>query len=60
MLELQRLSLEKKLEEITRELAATKLTLAAKDSEVVTLQNNLKELDELREMKEVFYILIKS
>lgn len=52
-LELQMFDLEKKLEGITQELAIAKSTLAAKNSDLATLQNNLQELDELREMKEV-------
>ncbi|KAK7360418.1 hypothetical protein VNO77_02411 [Canavalia gladiata] len=44
--------LERKLEGCRQELLAAKSTISAKDSELVALQNNLKELEELREMKE--------
>ncbi|KAL6959761.1 Kinesin-like protein KIN-14E [Sarracenia purpurea var. burkii] len=44
--------LEKKLEGVTQDLAATESSLAVKNEELATLQNNLKELEELREMKE--------
>lgn len=52
-LELEKLDLQKKLEGIMQELAVAKSTLTARNSELAALQNNLKELDELREMKEV-------
>jgi len=45
--------LERKLEVCRQELLAAKATISAKDSELVSMQNNLKELEELREMKEV-------
>ncbi|CAK9139640.1 unnamed protein product [Ilex paraguariensis] len=44
--------LEKKLEEVTKSLAVAESTLAVKDTELCALENNLKELEELREMKE--------
>ncbi|KAG9131098.1 hypothetical protein Leryth_023682 [Lithospermum erythrorhizon] len=44
--------LQKKLEEVTHNLAVTQSSLTSKDVELSTLQNNLKELEELREMKE--------
>ncbi|KAG8373568.1 hypothetical protein BUALT_Bualt11G0038000 [Buddleja alternifolia] len=44
--------LEKKLEETTRNLAFVQSAIATKDSELSALQNNLRELEELREMKE--------
>ncbi|KAI8031386.1 Kinesin-like protein KIN-14I [Camellia lanceoleosa] len=44
--------LEKKLEVVIRDLAVTESSLAVKDTQLTTLQNNLKELEELREMKE--------
>ncbi|EPS62457.1 kinesin heavy chain-like protein, partial [Genlisea aurea] len=44
--------LEKKLEEATAELSGAKSVIFAKDKELTTLENNLRELDELREMKE--------
>ena len=52
---------EKKLAERTQELSLAESTLAARSIEFETLQANLKELDELREMKEVtirLYILL--
>ncbi|KAL6507619.1 Kinesin-like protein KIN-14E [Orobanche gracilis] len=44
--------LEKKLEEVTRTLVVAQAAVATKDKELSGLQNNLKELEELREMKE--------
>ncbi|XP_059645600.1 kinesin-like protein KIN-14E [Cornus florida] len=44
--------LEKKLEDVTQDLAMASSTLAMKNTELSALQNNLKELEELREMKE--------
>ncbi|KAK6127578.1 hypothetical protein DH2020_038696 [Rehmannia glutinosa] len=44
--------LERKLEEATRNLIVAQSTIAAKDKELSALQNNLRELEELREMKE--------
>lgn len=44
---------EKKLQERTQELSLAEQTLAARSSEFETLQTNIKELEELREMKEV-------
>lgn len=52
-LKLQVFELEKKLDGVNQELAVLKSTLASRNSEIAALQNNLKELDELREMKEV-------
>ncbi|EAZ32332.1 hypothetical protein OsJ_16543 [Oryza sativa Japonica Group] len=43
--------LEQKLESRTRSLNVTESTLALRNAEVDTLQNSLKELDELREFK---------
>ncbi|KAL6222138.1 hypothetical protein ACLB2K_005530 [Fragaria x ananassa] len=51
-LKLQVFELEKKLDGVNQELAVLKSTLASRNSEIAALQNNLKELDELREMKE--------
>lgn len=45
--------LEKKLDEATQNLVLAQSTIASKDIELSTLQNNLRELEELREMKEV-------
>ncbi|KAM7252506.1 hypothetical protein ACFE04_024389 [Oxalis oulophora] len=44
--------LKKKLEGATQDLVVAQSNLAVKNSELVELQNNLKELEELREMKE--------
>ncbi|XP_057809328.1 kinesin-like protein KIN-14E [Salvia miltiorrhiza] len=44
--------LERKLDEATRNLVAAKSAIALKDTEISALQNNLRELEELREMKE--------
>ncbi|CAJ1941975.1 unnamed protein product [Sphenostylis stenocarpa] len=44
--------LERKLEGCRQELLAAKATISVKDSELASMQNNLKELEELREMKE--------
>ncbi|XP_023539275.1 kinesin-like protein KIN-14I [Cucurbita pepo subsp. pepo] len=52
VLKLRVAELEKKLEEVTRELAVMESTLAIRNSDLAALQNNLKELEELREMKE--------
>ncbi|KAF7134580.1 hypothetical protein RHSIM_Rhsim08G0024500 [Rhododendron simsii] len=40
-----------KLEEVTRGLAVTQLSLATKEDELSALKNDYKELEELREMK---------
>lgn len=48
----QVLELEKKLERVTQELAVVESTLVVRNSDLASLQNNLKELEELREMKE--------
>ncbi|PIN12565.1 Kinesin (KAR3 subfamily) [Handroanthus impetiginosus] len=44
--------LEKQLEETRRNLVVAQSTIASKDTELSALQNNLRELEELREMKE--------
>lgn len=44
--------LEKKLEVATRDLSAHEAALSNRNTELAALQNNLKELEELREMKE--------
>ncbi|KAK1259808.1 hypothetical protein QJS04_geneDACA001425 [Acorus gramineus] len=51
-LRLRILELEKKLESITQDLAVAESTLTMRNTELDTLQNCLKELEELREMKE--------
>lgn len=52
-LRLQVTQLEKKLEQVMQNLASTQAALSAKEMELSALQNNLMELEELREMKEV-------
>ncbi|KAK1410608.1 hypothetical protein QVD17_37145 [Tagetes erecta] len=44
--------LEKKVEELTQRLAAAESSLVIKDTELSTMHINLKELEDLREMKE--------
>ncbi|KAL4197980.1 hypothetical protein AMTRI_Chr03g137920 [Amborella trichopoda] len=44
--------LEKKLSESTKDLAVAESTLTIRNTELETLQSNVKELEELREMKE--------
>ncbi|KAC9897492.1 hypothetical protein E3N88_45115 [Mikania micrantha] len=44
--------LEKKVEELSQKLAAAESSLAIKDAELSSLHVNLKELEDLREMKE--------
>lgn len=48
--------LEKKLEVVKQDLAVAESTLAIRNADLVALQNNLKELEELREMKEVMIL----
>ncbi|GER37044.1 kinesin-like protein [Striga asiatica] len=48
----QIIELEKKLEETTQNLIVAQSAIAIKDKDLCALQNNLKELEELREMKE--------
>lgn len=52
-LKLQVSELERKLGEATLDLATLKSTLASRNMDLAGLQSNLKELEELREMKEV-------
>lgn len=52
-LKFQILELEKKLEGVTQELAIAESTLTVRNADLASSQNNLKELEELREMKEV-------
>lgn len=47
--------LEMKVEELNRKLAAAESSLAIKDAELSTMHINLKEMEELREMKEVLF-----
>ncbi|GLU19631.1 hypothetical protein SLE2022_358690 [Rubroshorea leprosula] len=51
-LKLQVSELETKLEAVKKDLADAKSSLAVKNAELAELQTNLKELEELREMKE--------
>lgn len=51
-LRLRILELEKTLEGVTQDLAVAESTLTMRNAELDTLQCNLKELEELREMKE--------
>ncbi|WCJ32868.1 Kinesin-like protein KIN-14E [Euphorbia peplus] len=51
-LKLRVIELEKKVEGLKKELASSESTLASRNADLETLQNNLKELEELREMKE--------
>ncbi|KAK2657716.1 hypothetical protein Ddye_010768 [Dipteronia dyeriana] len=51
-LKLQVFELERKLEGATQDLVAVQSTLATKNADLASLQNNLRELEELREMKE--------
>lgn len=46
--------LEKKLAERTQDLSLAESTLANRDNEFESLQSNLMELNELRDMKEVW------
>lgn len=48
--------LERKLNVLKQELVVAESTLSMKDSELVVLKNNLKELEDLREMKEVLIL----
>jgi septal ring factor EnvC (AmiA/AmiB activator) len=50
--------LERKLDVLRQELVVAESTLSAKDSELAVLKNNLKELEDLREMKEVLILYI--
>jgi septal ring factor EnvC (AmiA/AmiB activator) len=50
--------LERKLDVLKQELVMAESTLLAKDSELAVLRNNLKELEDLREMKEVLLLFI--
>lgn len=52
-LKFQVLELEKKLEGVTQELAIVESTLTVRNADLASSQSNLKELEELREMKEV-------
>ncbi|KAL3612797.1 hypothetical protein D5086_003817 [Populus alba] len=51
-LKLRVIELERKLEVVTRDLATSKSTLAIVNADLASLQRNLKELEDLREMKE--------
>ncbi|KAL9366109.1 hypothetical protein Peur_037308 [Populus x canadensis] len=51
-LKLRVIELERNLEMVTRDLATSKSTLAIVNADLASLQSNLKELEDLREMKE--------
>ena len=55
-LKLRVVDLERKLEGVRQDVTITESKLAAKESELTTLQSSLKELDDLREMKAVMFI----
>lgn len=52
-LKLQVSELEKELDVVKQKLTQAELNIAAKDKDLLSLQINLNELEELREMKEV-------
>lgn len=56
MLKLRVSELENKLEVLTQDLDSAESTIESKNSDMLLLQNNLKELEELREMKEVLVL----
>ncbi|XLR30903.1 hypothetical protein S83_058803, partial [Arachis hypogaea] len=49
--------LERKVKIFRKKLVAAESTLLAKGSELIALKSNLRELEELREMKEVLILL---
>ncbi|CAI9110386.1 OLC1v1010396C1 [Oldenlandia corymbosa var. corymbosa] len=51
-LKLRVVELERKLDEATQKLSTVQTALSSKDAELIMYQNNLKELEDLREMKE--------
>lgn len=56
VLKLRVSELENKIEVLTQDLDSAESTIERKNSDMLLLQNNLKELEELREMKEVFVL----
>lgn len=56
VLKLRVSELENKLGVLTQDLEIAKSTIESKTSDMLLLQNNLKELEELREMKEVLVL----
>lgn len=52
-LKLQVCDLERKLAEATQDLATLQSTVASRNADLAALDSNLKELEELRELKEV-------
>lgn len=56
MLKLRVSELENKLEVLAQDLDSAESTIESKNSDMLLLQNNLKELEELREMKEVLVL----
>ena len=51
------IELERKVEELTRKLAAAESSLALKDAELSSMHINVKEVEDLREMKEVVFLI---
>lgn len=58
VLKLRVSELENKIEVLTQDLDSAESTIERKNSDMLLLQNNLKELEELREMKEVFVLFL--
>ena len=56
VLKLQVSELKNKLDVLTQDLDRAECTIETKTSDMKLLQNNLKELEELREMKEVYVL----
>jgi septum formation topological specificity factor MinE len=56
VLKLRVSELENKLEVLAQDLDSAESTIESKNSDMLLLQNNLKELEELREMKEVMVL----
>nr|GFC91331.1 kinesin-like protein KIN-14E [Tanacetum cinerariifolium] len=48
----QIIKLERKVEELTRKMAAAESSLALKDADLSSMHINVKEIEDLREMKE--------
>ena len=56
-LKLRVIELEQMVEIVTQDLATSKSSLAIANADLAASQNNLKELEELREMKKVHNLL---
>lgn len=54
-LKLRASDLETKMESFRKDLVTAESALSVRDMELASVQNNLKELEELREMKEVCF-----